>query len=152
MADYPMTYEELLDNYEFKVARRLLKKEYPWIKDVIIKNPDEINKWNLIFLDAIIDPFELGRQEGWTVSPYLTRRIEEQGEYWTPYLSILYDNVSWDDARPLQDEINKTVESIHTSPALPNEHRLPGTRKFQIGTWVAYPTTITPEDTTQSSD
>jgi len=150
--EYPMTLEELENNYEFKVAKRLLKKEYPWIKDVIIKVPEEINKWNLIFLDVIIDPYELGRQEGWTVSPYLRRRIEDDGEYWTPYLSILYDNVAWEEARPLQDEINKTVESIHTSPALPVDLRLPGIRKFQIGTWVAYPTTITPEDTTQSSD
>ena len=150
--EFPITPEELENIYEYKVVKRLLKKEYPWIKDVIIKVPEEINKWNLIFLDVVIDPYELGRQKGWTVSPYLTRRIEEQGEYWTPYLSILYDNVSWDEARPLQDEINKTVESIHTSPALPIDLRLPGTRKFQIGTWVAYPTTITPEDTTQSSD
>jgi len=150
--EYPMTLQELENNYEFKVAKRLLKKEYPWIKDVGIRVPEELNKWNLIFLDVVIDPYELGRQEGWTVTRYLRRRIEDDGEYWTPYLSILYDNVSWDDARPLQDEINKTVESIHTSPALPVDLRLPGSRKFQIGTWVAFPTTITPEDTTISSD
>jgi hypothetical protein len=149
---HPITYDELLDNYEFKVVRRLLKKEYPWIKDVIIKNPDEINKWNLIFLDAIIDPFELGRQKGWTVSPYITRRIIQDGEYWSPYLSIIYDDVTWEEAKPFQDEINKTVESIHSSPAMPQDMKLPGTRKFQIGNWLAYPTTITPEDTTQSSD
>jgi len=83
--EYPMTLEELENNYEFKVAKRLLKKEYPWIKDVGIRVPEEINKWNLIFLDVIIDPYELGRQEGWTVSPYLRRRMEEEGEDWTPY-------------------------------------------------------------------
>ena len=151
MADHPMTYEQLIDNYEYKIAKKMLLREYPWIKDVVIRE-DEINKWNLIFLDVTIDPYELGRQEGWTVSPYLRRRIEKEGEYWTPYLSILYDNVSWDEARPLQDEINKSLESIHTSPALPIDLRLPGTRKFQIGTWYAYPTSITPEDTTISSD
>jgi len=149
--DYPMTYEQLIDNYEFKIAKKMLLREYPWIKDVVIRE-DEINKWNLIFLDVTIDPYELGRQEDWTVARYLDRSIREVGEYWSPYLSTFYKDVMWEDARPLQDSINKSLESIHTSPALPEELRLPGTRKFQVGSWYAYPTSITPEDTTNSSD
>jgi hypothetical protein len=151
MADYPMTYEQLMDNYEFKIAKKMLKREYPWIKDVVIKDNDEINKYNLIFLDVIIDPYELGRQEDWTVTSYLSRTINDVGEYWSPYLSSFFKDVLWEDARPLQDDINKALTSIHTSPALPIDLRLPGTRKFQIGSWYAYPTSITPEDTTQVS-
>jgi hypothetical protein len=151
MAYHPMTYEELLDNYEYKIAKKMLTREYPWIKDVTIRE-DEINKWNLIFLDVTIDPYELGRQEDWTVARYLDRSIRDNGEYWSPYLSTFYSDVSWEDARPLQDSINKSLESIHTSPALPTDLRLPGTRKFQVGSWYAYPTSITPEDTTNSLD
>jgi len=146
-----MTYEQLIDNYEFKIAKKMLKREYPWIKDVVIRE-DEINKWNLIFLDVTIDPYELGRQEDWTVARYLDRSIRDNGEYWSPYLSTFYKDVMWEDARPLQDSINKSLESIHTSPALPIELRLPGSRKFQVGSWYAYPNSITPEDTTNSSD
>ena len=151
MAYHPMTYEELLDNYEYKIAKKMLTREYPWIKDVTIRE-DEINKWNLIFLDITIDPYELGRQEGWTVARYLERSIRDNGEYWSPYLSTFYSDVSWEDARPLQDSINKSLESIHTSPALPTDLRLPGTRKFQVVSWYAYPTSITPEDTTNNLD
>ena len=151
MADHPMTYEELIDNYEYKIAKKLLLREYLWIKDVVIRE-DEINKYNLIFLDITIDPYELGRQEDWTVTRYLERSINEQGEYWSPYLSMFYKDVSWEDAKPLQDGINKSLESIHTSPALPTDLRLPGTRKFQVGSWYAYPTSITPEDTTNNLD
>ena len=151
MAYHPMTYEQLIDNYEFKIAKKMLKREYPWIKDVVIRE-DEINKWNLIFLDVTIDPYELGRQEDWTVARYLDRSIRDNGEYWSPYLSTFYKDVMWEDARPLQDSINKSLESIHTSPALPIELRLPGSRKFQVGSWYAYPNSITPEDTTNSSD
>ena len=151
MADHPMTYEQLIDNYEYKIAKKMLLREYPWIKDVVIRK-DEINKWNLIFLDVTIDPYELGRQEDWTVARYLDRSIREVGEYWSPYLSTFYKDVMWEDARPLQDSINKSLESIHTSPALPEELRLPGTRKFQVGSWYAYPTSITPEDTSRSSE
>ena len=151
MAYHPMTYEELIDNYEYKIAKKMLTREYPWIKDVAIRE-DEINKWNLIFLDVTIDPYELGRQEDWTVARYLERSIRDNGEYWSPYLSTFYSDVSWEDARPLQDSINKSLESIHTSPALPTDLRLPGTRKFQVGSWYAYPTSITPEDTTNNLD
>ena len=151
MADHPMTYEQLIDNYEYKIAKKMLLREYPWIKDVVIRE-DEINKYNLIFLDITIDPYELGRQEDWTVSKYLDRSIRDNDEYWSPYLSMFYKDVSWEDAKPLQDGINKSLESIHTSPALPTDLRLPGTRKFQVGSWYAYPTSITPEDTTNSLD
>ena len=151
MADHPMTYEELIDNYEYKIAKKMLLREYSWIKDVVIRE-DEINKYNLIFLDITIDPYELGRQEDWTVTKYLERSINEQGEYWSPYLSSFYKDIMWEDARPLQDGINKSLASIHTSPALPTDLRLPGSRKFQVGSWYAYPTSITPEDTTNSSD
>ena len=151
MADHPMTYEQLIDNYEYKIAKKMLLREYSWIKDVVIRE-DEINKYNLIFLDITIDPYELGRQEDWTVTRYLERSINEQGEYWSPYLSMFYKDVSWEDAKPLQDGINKSLESIHTSPALPTDLRLPGTRKFQVGSWYAYPTSITPEDTTNNLD
>ena len=151
MADYPMTYEQLMDNYEFKIAKKMLKREYPWIKDVVIKDNDEINKYNLIFLDVIIDPYELGRQEDWTVTSYLSRTINDLGEYWSPYLSSFFRDIMWEDARPLQDGVNKALTSIHTSPALPIDLRLPGSRKFQVGSWYAYPTSITPEDTTQVS-
>ena len=153
MADHPMTYEQLMDNYEFKIAKKMLKREYPWIKDVGIKDDiNEINKYNLIFLDVTIDPYELGRQEDWTVVRFLKRSINDIGEYWSPYLSSFFKDVMWEDARPLQDGVNKELASIHTSPALPTELRLPGSRKFQVGSWYAYPTSITPEDTTDSSD
>ena len=151
MADHPMTYEQLKDNYEFKIAKKMLLREYSWIKGVTTKE-DEINKWNLIFLDVTIDPYELGRQEDWTVASYVGRSIKDVGEYWSPYISTFFKDVTWEDARPLQDSINKGLESIHTSPALPTELRLPGSRKFQVGSWYAYPNSITPEDTTNSSD
>jgi hypothetical protein len=149
--EHPMTYDELQNNYEFKIAKKMLIREYPWIKDVSVK-PDEINKWNLIFLEVTIDPYELGRQEGWTVPSYVLRRIKEDGEYWSPYLSTYYSNASYEDTKPLTEQINNSLDSIHKSPALPTELRLPGTRKFQVGAWYTYPNLITPEDTTNSSD
>ena len=133
-SDHPMTYEEFLDNYEFKVAKRMLLREYPWIKDVFFRNPEEVNKYNLIFLDVTFDPFELAQQDGWRLASYIVRTIERGDDFWSPYLSIFF-TTNTDDARALVQEMDKSLESIHASPAIPQEMKLPGHRKLNIGTW-----------------
>ena len=145
---HPLTYEELMDNYEFKIVKKMLLREYPWVKDVKVKE-DEINKWTLIFLDITIDPFELGREHGWTVARWVVNGLLYDKEYWSPYLSTFFSNATYDDVKTIHDEMNRSMESVHDSPALPKELRLPGRRKFQTGSFYALPTTITPEDTTQ---
>ena len=133
-SEFPLTYEEFLDNYEFKVAKRMLLREYPWIKDVFFRNPEEVNKYNLIFLDLIIDPFELGEQEGWRLASYVTKSVERGDDFWSPYLSTFF-RTNTDDARELVHKMDKTLENIHTSPAIPKEMKLPEHRKLNIGTW-----------------
>ena len=32
----PITREELYNNYEFRVVKKILKDKYPWIKDVYV--------------------------------------------------------------------------------------------------------------------
>ena len=133
-SENPITYDEFLDNYEFKVGKRILTREYPWIKDVFYRNPDDINKYNLIFLDVTFDPFELGEQEGWRMASYVVRTIERGEDFWSPYLSTFYSSHP-DDARALVQEIDKSLEDIHKSPAIPQDLKLPGHRKLNIGTW-----------------
>ena len=133
-SEFPLTYEEFLDNYEFKVAKRMLLREYPWIKDVFFRNPEEVNKYNLIFLDVAFDPFELAQQDGWRLASYIVRTIERGDDFWSPYLSIFF-TTNTDDARALVQEMDKSLESIHASPAIPKEMKLPEHRKLNIGTW-----------------
>ena len=55
-----MTEEELYDNYEFKVTKRALMREFPFIKNVYVKDPATIDQYkSFIFLDADINPYEL---------------------------------------------------------------------------------------------
>lgn len=133
-SEFPLTYEEFLDNYEFKVAKRMLLREYPWIKDVFFRNPEEVNKYNLIFLDVTFDPFELAQQDGWRLASYIVKTIERGDDFWSPYLSIFF-TTNTDDARALVQEMDKSLESIHASPAIPKEMKLPEHRKLNIGTW-----------------
>ena len=134
-SDHPMTYEEFLDNYEFKVAKRILTREYPWIKDVRFLHPDDINKWNLIFVDIFIDPFELSELKGWTLAPYVISSVERGEEFWSPYLTTFFTKSIGDDARMMVVEMELTLEDIHKSSAIPQEMKLPGHRKLNIGSW-----------------
>ena len=143
-SDFPMTYEELMDNYEFKVGRRILIREYPWIKDVVIKE-DEINKYNLIFVDVIIDPFELAQEKGWRLASYIVRSIERGDDFWSPYLTTYFTNIG-DEARDKVRGMEQTLEDLHKSPAIPSEMRLPGHRKLNIGSWYTQPGTQVPTD------
>ena len=134
-SDHPMTYEEFLDNYEFKVAKRILLREYPWIKDVRFLSPDDINKWNLIFVDIFIDPFELAGEKGWTLAFYVPQSIERGEEFWSPYLTTFFTKSIGEEGREMVIEMEKTLEDIHKSSAIPQEMKLPGHRKLNIGSW-----------------
>jgi len=145
-SDHPLTYEELIDNYEFKVARRILIREYPWIKDVFIRNPDDVNKYNLIFIDIMFNPFELGEEKGWRIPGYIIRTVGYSNDFWSPYLSTYYTGEGRDDVRDLVTSIEKMLEDLHKSAAIPQEMRLPGSRKLNIGSWYTEPGTQVPTD------
>jgi len=144
-SDFPMTYEELIDNYEFKVGRRILIREYPWIKDVVVKTPEDVNRYNLIFVDIIIDPFELSQEKGWRLAGYIVRSIENGVEFWSPYLSTYFTGIG-DEARDMVRGMEETLENLHKSPAIPQEMRLPGHRKLNIGSWFVQPGQQVPTD------
>ena len=143
--DHPLTYEELLDNYEFKVGKRILTREYPWIKDVVIKTPEDVNRYNLIFIDVIFNPFELSEEKGWRLASYVVKSIDRGDNFWAPYLSTFFTNMG-DEARELVQSMEKTLEDLHKSPAIPQEMRLPGHRRLNIGSWYTQPGTQVPTD------
>ena len=148
-AESQITYEELMDNYEFKVSKKILMREYPWIKDVVYKNPNDINKYSLIFIDLVVDPYELAEEYGWDVIWYIDRRVA-LGEFPNySYLSILFDGPkSTDGAKDLQNQIERDLHSIHRSAAIPQELKLPEDRRLVIGGVYVDPNTKPPQQST----
>lgn len=120
-----MTPEELSENYQFNVAKKLLMKKYPWVKDVKF-NSEELNDYSLIFLTLSIDPWELARKESAEVSSLLRRNFSWMRT--ASFLNIFFAG----DMKYIENEIQKTLDSIHNSPALPKEMRLPQGRKFSV--------------------
>ena len=60
-----MTREQLENNYEYKVTKKALMREFPFVKDVYVKDDNDVDKWRaLTYLDLIIDPFAFAHQYG----------------------------------------------------------------------------------------
>jgi len=138
-----MTEQELYDNYTFKVIKRALMREFPFIKNVYVKDPDSIDKYkSFIFLDVDINPYELSHQYGLKVDP-ITHKYLRRGEpYWAPYLSMFIKS-GVEDTYPIKQAINELVHSIQKSTAIPQEFKLD--RELDIGSYHAGPDTLPPD-------
>jgi hypothetical protein len=140
-----MTVQELNDNYEYKITKRALIKEFPFIKDVFVREEEEINKWStIIYIDLIIDPFVFAQQYGFRVWGPIINILKRGENYRSPYISIFIGN---DDRVELASPVNKAMEElmygIHESPAIPHELKLG--KELRIGTFTATPSSLPPD-------
>jgi len=137
MADirYPYTEEELYNNYEFKVVKRALMKQYPWIKDVTV-DPEQLTKYNLIFLNFDVDPAMLAEEMGWELNSWVKEAYEQGNMYHGLYLSLFFRGLGFDDTKFIINDMEKTFRDINRSPALPEDLKIKGERRFTVGDFI----------------
>jgi hypothetical protein len=149
-----VTKEEVESSYEFKLMKKILKKEFPWIKDVVAPSDDQINEYGLIFLDIVIDPFMLQRETGWPLASYIKMYMSIPGFntalhspyiYSSAYLTTIYD-VSRDESKDISNDVENTVRSVASSPAVPQDLKLGKDRSFAVGAFTIPQGTTIPED------
>ena len=131
---YKITEQEVYDNYEFKVIKRALMREYPWVTDVKVSQED-LDEYRLIFLEVDIDLPKLVEQTGWTPSSWVTRAHNEGKHYSGNHLATFIDRPSYEVTNPIMIEMNKLIEDIHKSPALPDDLKIMSGRNFSIGSY-----------------
>ena len=125
------TVEELYDNYEFKVVKRAIMKEFPWITDVTVTQ-DNLDRYSTIFLDFEVDLPRLLETYEWEPYRSAQRAWDENKYFHSMHLSLL-GNISFEEAKPVANEIERLYKSISQSPALPKDLRLKSGRRFSIG-------------------
>jgi hypothetical protein len=130
-----ITPEQLENNYEYKVVKRMIKKEYPWVIDIIPPSEDKLNEYNLIFIDLVIDPYKLQQEKGWELVYYIPRYIKTMGRYYSAYLSTIF-NVPYAEGQEIPNEIERMVRNIKWSPALPQDLKLPKNRNISVGGFI----------------
>jgi hypothetical protein len=139
-----MTAQELNDNYEYKITKRALIKEFPFVKDVSVKE-EAINKWStLIYIDLIIDPFAFAQQYGFRVWGPIINDLKRGENYRSPYISIFIGNSDRVElASPINKAMDELMYGIHKSPAIPHELKLG--KELVIGTFTATPSSLPPD-------
>ena len=125
------TVEELYDNYEFKVVKRAIMREFPWITNVTVTQ-ENLDAYNSIFLDFEVNLPRLLETYGWDAYRSAQRAWDNNQYFHSMHLSLL-GNVPYEEAKPVVNDIEKLYKSISQSPALPKDLRLKTGRRFSIG-------------------
>jgi len=127
-----MTSEEILNNYTYKIVRKVLMREYPWIKDVQLDIPGLEKYKYVLFLDIYIDPYELGNEYDWKVARWIDSAVRNKEDYDTTVISMYFEG-STDEMRETTQLLNDTIEATQKSPAIPQDLRMTYDRRFMVG-------------------
>lgn len=135
-----MTEQELYDNYTFKVIKRALMREFPFIKNVYVKDPATIDQYkSFIFLDVDINPYEMSHMYGLKVDRITDKYLRRGEPYWGPYLSLFVSG-GVEETWPIKKAISDLMYSIQKSTAIPQEFKLD--RELDIRAYHANPDTL----------
>jgi len=143
-----ITPEQLYDNYEYKVTVKALKREFPFIKDVRI-DEDNINRYGLIFIEIYIDPYQMAKMEDLTPSEYIISSIMKGEDYFNgPVVTpSIYFKEGYADISPITDSIDRLIDEVHDSKAIPTTMKMPQGRRLNVGGYVVIPEYVTvPQD------
>jgi hypothetical protein len=138
-----ITPEQLENNYEYKVVKRMIKQEYPWVIDVIPPSENDLNEYNLIFLDLVINPYMLQKEKDWPIIYYIIYNLRHSESYKASFLSVIFD-VSYRESQDVIEEMIALAQGVKKSPALPKDLKLSENRKFSIGSFIIPPPSVLP--------
>jgi hypothetical protein len=126
------TPEQIYDVYTFKILKKALKREFPWIKDVFVRQED-LDVYTTIFLNFEFDPTEFSESYGFETKKWLQELIDE-GKYLDFSYPNLINDMSYEEWKPVRDELRSLIKDVSENPALPDELKFSG-RSIDLGTW-----------------
>lgn len=143
MADN-LTYDDIVNSYEFKLTEKILKREFPWIKKLDIR-PEDLEKYKIIFLDIFIDPYELAKEKDWKINWFMVGGLRK-GEPSRENFLTLFFNITYEESKDVIKEIEDILQYVKKSPAIPRDLKLQTERQFAIGSWISMPNLEIPSD------
>ena len=126
------TPEEIYNVYVFKLIKRILKKKFPWIKDVFVRQED-LDKYTRIFLNFDFDPIEFSEAYGHKTKAWIQMMIDE-GKYLDYSYPNLINDMYYEEYKKVRDGIRSVIKDVTDNPALPYEYKFDN-RSFDLGTW-----------------
>lgn len=136
-----LTEEDIINSYDFKIACSMIQNEFPWITDCILdtENFKKTNYKTNIWVDYVINPFELMREKGWKFNGFIPVLYHEDEIVFTKKdLAVIFD-ISYDDSYRIKLKINKIYSDIRDTKVIPQEFKIPEERIFQCGDFIIPP-------------
>lgn len=119
-----MTIEEIENSYVFKVVRRALMNELPYIKDVRVSRESFNDTHILIFMELDFDPFVFSKLHNIPLSNLYLRSLKYKDEDLTSVPQIFFKRDYYEEVSSVMRGIEKLVKDIESSPAIPNEYKI----------------------------
>jgi hypothetical protein len=126
------TPEDIYNVYAFKLLKKALKREFPWIKDIFVRQED-LDIYTTIFLNFEFDPTEFSDAYGHETKGWIQEMIDA-GYYIDYSYPNLINDMSYDEYKSVRDAIRRTIRDVSENPALPDEFKF-GNRNIELGTW-----------------
>ena len=126
------TPEDIYNVYAFKLLRKALKREFPWIKDIFVRQED-LDLYTTIFLNFEFDPTEFSETYGFDTKPWIQEMIDE-GKYLDWSYPNLINDMDYEQYKKVRDGIRRTIKDVSENPALPYEFKFDN-RVIDLGTW-----------------
>jgi hypothetical protein len=142
--------EELYSNYEYKVTVKALKREFPFIKDVRI-DEESINRYGLIFIELYIDPYEMAKTYNLTPSEYVISSVMKGEDYFNGpvFIPTIYFKEGLEQIKPITEAIDRLVDEVHDSKAIPSTMKMYQGRRLSVGGYVVIPEYVSEPDEDQ---
>ena len=126
------TPEKIYNVYAFKLIKRSLMKEFPWIKDVFVRQ-DDLNHYTTLFLNFEFDPTEFSKAYGHETKKWIQELIDE-GKYLDYSYPNLINDMEYEEFKKVRDGIRRTIKDVTDNPSLPDEFKF-DKRNIELGTW-----------------
>jgi hypothetical protein len=134
-----MKKEELDNSFILKVANKMVKRVFPWVKEVVIApnmDSEDFNKFkSYIFVDIIIDPVLFAETYDLTLSSYVQNMIKNNKSDDTYYLTTLVDDDFKSEGSNISDKIDSLFKGLSKNSVIPNDSNLPRNKAFSVHTF-----------------
>jgi hypothetical protein len=131
-----MKKEELDNSFILKIANKMVKRVFPWVKEVVIApnmDSEDFNKFkSYIFVDIIIDPVLFAETYDLTLSSYVQDMVKNNKHDGTYYLTTLVDDDFKSEGSNISDEIDLLFKSLSRNSVIPNDSNLPRNKSFSV--------------------
>lgn len=120
-----MTKEDIENNYTYRIIKRALTRELPFIKDVTFDEEDIKKYTATMFIDLVIDVNEMAKMYDTQVWDIIQKKLDRGESYDSSAMALFIDGPDRSEiGRKITDDIQNVINQIQQASVIPNELKL----------------------------